>query len=126
MKKTTKILSLLLALILSFGFMPFSNLEAVTYEVSAIATTSTEDFVFDANTATITSYKGTMTDVVIPDSINGITVKSIGPNAFKYTTTNGMTSISSVQLNPSLEKIDAGAFGAQKNLKSVIFNSALN
>lgn len=45
--------------------------------------TSEASFTFDAATQAITSYIGTDKDVIVPAKINGITVKSIGPNVFR-------------------------------------------
>ena len=48
------------------------------------------DFTFNSSTGTITGYKGTRTDVVIPSTIGGISVKVIGDTSFQK---KGLTSV---------------------------------
>lgn len=60
-------------------------------DVSAVVVPNAEsDFYFTASTGTITGYKGTRKDVVIPSTINGISVKDIGSRAFM---SKGLTSV---------------------------------
>ena len=48
------------------------------------------DFIFTSSTGTITGYKGTRKDVVIPSTINGVAVKVIGVRSFMN---KGLTSV---------------------------------
>ena len=64
------------------------------------AVSSESDFLFDAETGTITEYKGLGGAVVIPASIGGVSVESIGGGAFSrceslvnVTIPNGVTSV---------------------------------
>lgn len=62
------------------------------------------DFDFDASTGTIKKYKGSVTDVVIPEKINGKSVTTIGKQAF------GKKKLTSVDLPEGVETIGQGAF----------------
>ena len=62
------------------------------------------DFLFDAKTGTITKYVGTNTTVVIPSTINGISVKGIGKEAFEK------TACTSIVIPNSVTNIEASAF----------------
>ncbi|MDU3125719.1 MAG: leucine-rich repeat domain-containing protein, partial [Finegoldia magna] len=66
--------------------------------------TAESDFDFDASSGTIKKYKGTATDVVIPEKINGKTVRIIGKGAF------GKKKLSSVVIPEGVETIGQGAF----------------
>ena len=71
---------------------------------------------------TITKYNGSASDLVIPESIDGIKVKEIGSYTFRYCT--GLTSIT---LPNSLTYIGSGAFSGCTGLTSInvdINNSA--
>lgn len=61
------------------------------------ATTSPEsDFTFDASNGTITVYKGTQTNIVIPESIGGVPVTSIGYKLFENKQINSVVLPSSI------------------------------
>lgn len=66
-------------------------------------------FVFDEATQTITGYRGSRTDVVIPAEINGVAVKRIGKGAFDGT---GKSSgkLTSVVIPEGVEEIGEEAF----------------
>lgn len=63
------------------------------------------EYTVEDNRATITAYVGTDTEVVIPSSIDGYSVESIGENAFK-----NYTEITSVTVPKSVSSISDGAF----------------
>lgn len=71
------------------------------------------DFVFDTNTGTITKYIGAATEVYIPDTINGVEVKSIC-NAFYLD-----KRITSVSVPSGVTSIDSWAFYNCSNLTSI-------
>ncbi len=77
------------------------------------------DFTFDPATGTITAYTGTLTDVVIPETIGGVTVTTLGKNSFLK---KGLTSI---VFNEGLEVIGEGAFSGNATLSSADFPSTL-
>ena len=62
------------------------------------------DFLFDGKTGTITKYVGTNTTVVIPSTINGVSVTSIGKEAFEK------TACTSIVIPNSVTNIEASAF----------------
>lgn len=82
-----------------------------TFTVTVAAATNT--FFFDLTTGTITGYNGTDTVVVIPSKINGVTVTTIGTDAFL-----GLN-ITSVTIPASVTEIGSNAFAGCTNLTSV-------
>ena len=68
---------------------------------------------------TITGYTGSATSLVIPASIDGLPVKTIGSYALSY------KELTSVTLPNGLETIEASAFRANAALVTVIFPSSL-
>lgn len=78
------------------------------------AATPESDFIFDtySGAGRISGYHGKETEVVIPETINGITVDEIGAYAFQN---KGLTS---VELPEGIQKIGQGSF--QNNKISVI------
>lgn len=84
-----------------------------TFTVTVAAATNT--FFFDLTTGTITGYNGTDTVVVIPSKINGVTVTTIGTDAFL-----GLN-ITSVTIPASVTEIGANAFAGCTNLTSVTY-----
>jgi hypothetical protein len=77
--------------------------------------TSESDFTFDASTGTIEKYIGTNPIVVIPSTINGVSVKSIGDDAF---TDN--TNITSVEIPHGVESIGVYSFYRCSELTKLI------
>lgn len=58
--------------------------QGIQMKFSILETPSpTDDFIFDKNTGTITGYKGSAVQLVIPEQIDGITVQYIGKRAFE-------------------------------------------
>lgn len=88
---------------------------------TADGTTPEKYFEFDTESGTILEYRSkdvnAPTDVVIPDTIAGVSVKRIGSKAFyKYFDTNGITS---VVLPDSITRIDDQAFLANSKLTTI-------
>ena len=90
-------------------------------------TTAEECFVFDESSGTITDYLcysgnsnglPTVTDVVIPSSINGVSVKTIGEAAFRG------NKLTSVVLPDSVTAIEYSAFSSN-NLTSVVISDSV-
>ncbi|MBE5774669.1 MAG: leucine-rich repeat domain-containing protein, partial [Clostridiales bacterium] len=71
----------------------------------------------DASSISITGYYGTETDLVIPESINGLTVKTIGNNAFRS------TAITSVVIPATVTAIGNAAFQYCESLAEVTFSA---
>lgn len=84
-----------------------------TFTVTVAAATNT--FYFNPTTGTITKYVESDTVVVIPSKINGVTVTTIGTDAFL-----GLN-ITSVTIPASVTEIGANAFAGCTNLTSVTY-----
>lgn len=78
----------------------------------SIAYSAESDFYFDGK-GTITGYKGTGGDVVIPNTIGGVPVTAIGPKAF-----SGNPNLKSISM-PSVTSIDDFAFYNCYNLLTI-------
>ena len=87
------------------GYAPV-NIYASDVPQKQEVTAESSDFDFDESSGTIKKYKGTATDVVIPEKINGKSVTTIGKGAF------GRKKLTSVVIPEGVEKIDQGAFSA--------------
>lgn len=72
------------------------------------------DFKVIDGKATITKYRGTDTEVVIPSEIGGLSVTSIGYAAFEY-----CTSLTSVEIPDSVTSIENRAFENCTSLTSI-------
>ena len=137
--KNKRIISWLLIFAMVIGYAPV-NIYASDVPQKQEATLE-NDFDFDASSGTIKKYKGTATDVVIPEKINGKTVTTIGKGAFgrkKLTSVvipEGVETIgqgafmgnlfASIKLPSTVKKIDNQAFMANKNLKTINFPDSL-
>ncbi len=80
----------------------------------AATVTTPEGIVFNESTGQITGYTGSASDLVIPDTINGITVVSIGDRAFR-----DRSHLKSIDLPDGITSIGNEAFIICKNLESV-------
>lgn len=89
----------------------WGTITGATFTITVTA--PSRDFTFDATTGTITKYNGTDTVVVIPSKINGVTVTTIGTDAFL-----GLN-ITSVTIPDSVTEIGSNAFAGCTNLTSV-------
>lgn len=96
---------------------------------------------FVDETGVLIGYKGNLTQIVIPQSINGVTVRSIGESAFEgnamiesITIPDGITEIGlyafyncsklqSITIGQSLNKIGDGAFENCTELKTISFDN---
>ncbi len=68
------------------------------------------------NSLTITGYSGNLTDLIIPENINGLPVRAVGTNAF-----GGMGHLKSVTIPNSVTRIEDFAFEAT-GLEKVILS----
>lgn len=109
-----RIISLLLLAAILTSALPVN----VLADNRAAAETAETWFVFDQDTNTITSYSQDTDhapkDIVIPSTINGVEVKSIGAGAFK-----ARVDITSIVIPDTVTTIDGGAFQGCTNLRSV-------
>ena len=101
------------------GWLPVLLLLATT------AVAKADDFTYatnspDTNTITITGYTGPGGAVTIPSTINGLSVTSIGDQAFEW-----CTNLTSVTIPDDVTSIGSGAFGCCSNLTSVTFGNSV-
>lgn len=76
---------------------------------------------FDTSTGTVTDCDDYVTSAIIPEEINGVSVKIIGEYSF-----SGADKIEKVSIPGSVEKIERGAFfNGRSNLKNVVLNEGL-
>ena len=131
-----RIISWILIFAMVIGFAPV-NIYASDVPQKQEATLE-NDFDFDASSGTIKKYKGTATDVVIPEKINRKSVMTIGKQAFgkkKLTSVvipEGVETIgqgaftanllTTIKLPSTVKKIDSMAFAANNNLSKVELN----
>ena len=107
MKK--RLLSTLLALCMVLTFLP-----SVAYAEDTAYAVKGGYIYFNANTGTITGCDDSVTEAVIPSSINGITVTGIGSDAF-----SDISSLAHVTIPQGVTSIAAGAFSYCENLKNI-------
>lgn len=151
MKKTNKVISALLSIVLIAVFSITTNdsipvFKDISMSVSAETTSSGFVYTVSGTTATITGYTGSSEYLTIPATItnNGVTytVKSLGYNAFKENNTikriyisAGVQSINQmcfykcsnltyVSIPNTLQVIDSFSFQGCKNLTTVSFASS--
>ncbi|MCD7777541.1 MAG: leucine-rich repeat protein [Clostridiales bacterium] len=95
--------------------------ETTTEATTASPTVSESDFKFNSSTGTITGYKGTATNVVIPSSIGGVAVKAIGNYAFQDIDVD----LVSLTIPEGVESIGTAAFAFLWYLESVTLPESL-
>jgi len=102
--KTKKILAAIAALAIVFGAVPTQPFADVigNMAITASAETSEDDFSF--SDGVILEYYGSETEVVIPSTIGGVTVTSIGVDAFLG------SSVTSITIPDSVTSIGVSAF----------------
>lgn len=134
-----RIISWILIFAMVIGFAPVNIYASDVPQRQEV--TAESDFDFDASSGTIKKYKGTVTDVVIPEKINGKTVTTIGKGAFgkkKLTSVvipEGVETIgqgafinnllTTIKLPSTVKKIDTMAFAVNNNLSKVELNEGL-
>ncbi len=113
-----KLLSLLLSVMMVMSVLtavPFT-VSAIENEVSTTAATCGDYSykVLEDNTAEITTYNGSATNLEIPSTLDGYTVTSIGDSAFYYCKT-----LESVTIGNSVESIGERAFFCCEKLETI-------
>jgi len=117
MKKTGKILSLLLAAVMILSVIPMGAIPISAKEGIGTTSGTTADgltYSITLGVATITGYIGTGTSVIIPYSINGCTVKRIGETAFAAN-----TKLTAVMIPATVVYVGADAFSGCKAITSI-------
>jgi hypothetical protein len=141
-KKNNKRFTLLTMLVLgtsltsAYGCTNSNNLERSDYNsyeeyYKALTPTETSLFITEDNgdgSCTIIGYTGEVTDVIIPSSINGLSVSSIGSSAFNGIATKGnvmKVKLTSVIVPNTVSSIQENAFMGN-NLTNVELPDSLN
>ena len=110
MKRFLKIVSIIFILIFSSSLF--------------VACDDSSDYVFDVyeeiDTVIIREYKGRKKDVVVPEKINGVTVREIFVFAFAE------TEVQTIIIPENVNKINSGAFADCSSLKSITFGKELS
>ena len=129
MKRSKKIMSLVLALTMAtsvFTIVPLSVNAAETNANdkgpldSSESTSNLHYRVLEDGTAEITGCSDPTGNIVIPESIDGLTVTSIGKEAFY-----GYSDIKSVRLPETLTNISSTAFADCKGLASIVIPASV-
>lgn len=117
--KYKKVLCGMLAVVMAAGSfaggISVNAAETVEYSEIVEINAAESDFEFDSATKTITKYVGTEQNVVIPSSIGGVAVKTIGTDSFASNET-----ITSVEIPQGVTSIEEEAFLNCPNLKTVV------
>ena len=135
MKKTKKIISLLLSVLMIITSIPLMAVNS--FAADEITSGKYEYVVLDDGTAEITDYFGSATKLTIPSEIDGYKVTSIGDSAFEHcdsftsitipdsVTSIGervfsyCTSLTSITIPDSITSISNNAFSSCKSLASI-------
>ncbi len=86
----------------------------------SVLSAQAELFSFDSDTGTITGWSGTDALMSIPETIDGITVRSVSADAFR-----DQLQLKEVHFPSGLETIGKGAFSGCSNLGYIVFQSSL-
>ena len=113
MKKTRKIISLLLSVLMIITALPLTAVNSFAAD-NGITSGKYEYVVLDDGTAEITDYFGSATKLTIPSEIDGYKVTSVGSSAFY-----GCTSLTSVNIPDSVKSIGDHAFLICTSLTSI-------
>lgn len=151
MKKTSKkLLALIIAAVMAITAIPFSGIDFGSVFTADAAVEKTNkhfqsgDYVYKFRTSTgneleIVKYLGSDKNVIVPEKIDGYTVKSIGAEAFtdraensttaenkQYWTNINLKNIESVVLPETITNIGQSAFENCSKLKSTNLPESLN
>ena len=114
MKKLRVLVSVLLILILS-QVIVLAAPRIPVYKVGNVL------YFFDKSSGTITSFAGDPSDLVIPLSLGGYAVVSIGPNAFY-----GSPTLRTLSIPDGISTVSASSFASCPNLQSVEIGASVS
>ena len=112
----TRMLSLVLVVALLCGVLPLGAVSAAETEVAYPVEGG--NIYFDPATGTVTDVDATVTEAVIPEQIEGVTVTAIGVGAFSDFGNEGMA-LKRVVLPETVTEIGAEAFYLCKTLEEI-------
>lgn len=134
-----RIISWMLIFAMVIGYAPVNIYASDVPQKQEV--TAKSDFEFDESSGTIKKYKGSATDVVIPEKINGKAVTTVGKGAFarkgltSVVIPEGVTTIdqgafsgnllTAIKLPSTVKRIERLAFGANTKLSKVELNEGL-
>ena len=104
--------------------VPISSATDITLaamEIMPLAASGSYEYTLSGSNATITKYTGTETNLIIPDTIDGYSVVTIGEYAFQ-----NCTALQNVTIPDSVTSIGRCAFQDCTNLSSVTLSKNLN
>jgi len=106
---------------LSIGFTALRWLPLLLVMLATLAQAA--DFTYTTNNGsiTITGYTGPLSDVAIPDMIDGLAVAGIGTSAFLE-----RTHLTSIRIPNTVTSVGAGAFDGCENLTNLIIPSGVS
>jgi hypothetical protein len=120
MKKSKKIVSLLLSVLMIITALPLTAVNSFAEDTNTKTSGDYEYTVSEDGTAEITAYNGNVENVVIPSVLDGYAVTVIGDNAF-----DGNTFIKSIMIPDSIINISIFALDSCISLADV-YVSAMN
>ncbi len=113
--KKLRIISILLVILLMTQFAGFAAPRIPVYKVGNVL------FFLDKSTGTITGFAGDPKDLVIPTSLGGYAVVSIGAGAFM-----GSTTLETLSIPEGISTISSKAFASCPNLASVEIGASVS
>ena len=121
-RRSSQVLSCIIALILILSMVPVVNVSAVTTDIAEVAGTTTSglEYEISGGKVTITGYTGSATTCTIPSQIEGYPVTSIGESAFY-----DCTSLTNVTIPSGVTSIGHSAFFGCESLTSITIPSSV-
>ena len=114
MKKSKKIVSLLLSVLMIITALPLTAVNSFAEDTNTKTSGDYEYTVSEDGTAEITKYTGSATELAIPSEFDGYEVKSIGASAFWY-----CTALTRITIPDNVTNIGASAFCGCKSLTEI-------
>ena len=118
MKKSKKIISLLLSILMIITSVPLMAVNS--FAADEITSGDYKYTVLDDGTARITRYTGSATELTIPSEIDGYSVTSIGSWALSR-----CTSLESITISKSVTSIETNAFSGCTSLTSIMISDGV-
>lgn len=122
LRRREKLMTKLLILTMCASLVPITTsfIKDINNQVFAASVTNESEFTFNSSTGEITKYTGTDTVVVIPSTIKGVAVTSIGSSAFY-----NCIKLTSITFPDSITNIGKSAFYNCAGISSVIVPSSV-